>query len=145
MEFVEKRKLSEVLVLYTLEPDLKDLYVEGVTDKLCYEPVIDCQNLNIVEVDSIDFSELYDSNPQLKRNNRKKLIELSNQLNSAFGINLTNVCCIVDSDFDFFSKDVVWNCYLKYTDYTSLEMYFFNEKTMNELSLKNITWISNLI
>lgn len=136
MEYVEKRKLSEILVLYSLEPDLKDIYVEGITDKLCYSSVIECLGLSIIEIDSIDFSELYETSPYLKRNNRRKIIELSNQLSSSFGYSLINVSCIVDADFDFFAKDVVWNCYLKYTDYTSLEMYFFNENTLNELSSK---------
>ena len=136
MDYVVKKKLSEVILLYTLEPDLKDIYVEGITDKLCYSSAIDCQYLKIIEIDSIDFSELYDSLPELKRNNRRKLIELSKQFDSAFGLKLSNISCIVDTDFDFFSTDVVWNCYLKYTDYTSLEMYFFNENTLDKLFSK---------
>lgn len=133
---IEKRKLSEVLFMYTLEPDLKDIYVEGITDRLFYSSVIVCQDVNIVEVDSVDFSELYNTLPHLKRNNRGKIIELSNQFANTFDHNLSNVCCVVDTDFDFFSSAVAWCYYLKYTDFTGLEMYLFNENTLNEFFVK---------
>jgi hypothetical protein len=131
MEYVERRKLSEVLSMYELEPSLKDLYVEGVTDQIFYNKVIECSDVEIKIIDSIDFSELYEENSDLKCNNKKKVIELSNKLSSEFGITLSHICCVIDSDYDFFCDSVLWNCYLRYTDYTSLEMYFFNDSTIN--------------
>jgi len=125
-----RRLLTEVLALYTFEPDLRDLYVEGASDKSFYGSILANANLHIIEIDSIDFSTLYDEKPYLRVNNRKKVIELSSQLFDHFGSSKLNVYCIADIDFDTYKNSVVWNCYLLYTDYSSLEMYFFNDKCL---------------
>ncbi|MDA3953770.1 MAG: hypothetical protein PF485_08990 [Bacteroidales bacterium] len=131
MSYYVKRKLSEVLFMYSVEPELKDVYVEGITDKLCFEEVLLDNEINFKEIDSIDFSELYTEDPSLKRNNRKKIVALSEKLSLSFHNNLKYVSCIADLDYDYFSDVVSWNYYLHYTDYASMELYLFNEPTLD--------------
>lgn len=130
MSYVERRTLSELLLQYSLEPELEDVYVEGITDVLSYSKILNNSNVKFIEIDSIDFTELYESNSVIKRNNRLKVIELSKQLSNHFEDKKIKPICIADCDYDYFENVVVWNAFLKYTDYTSLEMYFFNEPTI---------------
>ena len=75
MEVAEKRKISELITLYYLEPKLRDIYIEGITDKLVIERFLKknkISDVKIIEIDSINFTELYDEFPEIKRNNKKK-------------------------------------------------------------------------
>ncbi len=128
-EIAEKRKVSELLALYSLEPGMRDIYVEGINDYLIIERFLlkyDIKDFRIIEVDSINFEELYDNYPEIKRNNKKKLTKLSILLEHKFKMKLKKVCCIVDKDHDEFLDELISNNYLFYTDFTSFEMYMFN-------------------
>lgn len=140
MEIAEKKKIKEILALYTFEPTLTDIYVEGKMDKLLIERFLkinEVTKFSVIEIDSIDFSDVYDKTPDLKKNNKNKLIELSRQLEIKNTNNVTKVMCIVDKDFDDFLNKIIKNNYLKYTDYSCLEMYLFNKDCM-DIFLKNI-------
>jgi len=130
---VEKRLISELVTMYSLEPELNDIYVEGPSDKCLINRYLkkNDRNINIVEINDIDFSELYVDKPELKSNCKNKIIELSNQLEINFTNSLEKVICIADRDFDDFLNKIVINSYLNYTDYSSIELYFFNENSLN--------------
>ena len=130
---VEKRSLTELLTLYSLEPELSDIYVEGPSDKCLINRYLKKHDkvINIVEINDIDFSELYEIKPELKSNCKNKVVELSNQLEDNFADSLKKVICITDRDFDNFLNKIVVNSYLHYTDLSSIEMYFFNENSLN--------------
>lgn len=129
----DKRTISEVLTMYSLEPDLNDIYVEGPSDKCLINRFLDNSQgvVNIIEINDLDFAELYDYNPTLKSNCKKKIVELSNQLEAVFSNSLTQVMCIADRDFDDFLDLIIDNSYLHYTDLSSIELYFFNTESFN--------------
>jgi hypothetical protein len=55
-----------VIALYELEPDLKDIYVEGDIDKLIIDRFLKKYGMNDVSVktaEDIDFSVLYENSP----------------------------------------------------------------------------------
>lgn len=133
MESCEKRKISELLVLYFLEPELDDIYVEGVSDKCALNRFIHFNkcNVKIIEISDIDFTELYTDKPYLKSNCKKKLLELSQQLEIKFNNTRKGIVCIVDRDFDDFLDAILINSYLHYTDFSSIELYFFNENSLD--------------
>jgi hypothetical protein len=134
-----KRKISEIITLYTLHPELKDIYVEGVTDNIIVESFLKTKgitNVKIYNIDDFDFSELYQQNQKLKDNCKLKLIALSEQINSVHNNSIKFVCCIADRDFDDLSG-VTYNSYVILTDFTDMEMYLFNEECIN-LFYKNI-------
>lgn len=130
---LDKRKISELITLYSLEPALNDIYVEGPSDKCLINRFLNDKNgiVNIIEINDIDFSELYENKPNLKSNCKNKIVELSDQLESNFSNSLSQVMCIVDRDFDDFLNRIIRNSYLHYTDFSSIELYFFNEKSFN--------------
>lgn len=130
---IEQRTYTELITLYKLEPDLRDIYVEGITDKLVLDRFLKKNGVNdykVIEVGTINFSELYKDLPHIKRNNKAKLIALSNKLQGEFSGDLEKICCIVDKDYDEYLNRMVTNEYLVYTDYTSFEMYMFNPETI---------------
>lgn len=130
---VEKRSLAELMTLYSLEPELSDIYVEGPSDRILVNRYLKRydKTINIVEINDIDFSELYEIKSELKSNCKNKVVELSNQLEDNFSDSLKAVICIADRDFDDFLNKIVTNSYLHYTDLSSIEMYFFNETSLN--------------
>lgn len=128
-----KRKLKEVIALYTLEKSLKDIFVEGITDKNFYQNFLDSKKIvgNFVEISTIDFSSIdaefreeldFDSN-------RDVLIALSRAFNKQ--PEDLNVRCLIDRDFDDYisSED---NYYLWRTDFTCLESYLFCIEVKNK-------------
>jgi len=129
MEIAERRKFSELISLYSLEPELKDIYVEGVTDKLVIERFLKKNKIfdfKTIEIDTINLRELYDTYPDIKKNNKKKLTTLSAELSKCFPEPLKKVCCVADKDYDEFLGALLSNNHLLYTDFTCFEMYLFN-------------------
>lgn len=133
MELEYKRKLSELITLYELEPELNDIFVEGVTDKCIISRFISSyeSSVKISEINEIDFSEVYHTNDDLKSNCKAKIVELSNQLYTVYSDSLSGIMCIVDKDFDEFFGQIIVNPYLFYTDYSSIELLYFNEETIS--------------
>lgn len=129
-----KRLVSEIIFLYQLEPNIKDIYVEGITDKLILERFFKKYDINDVivkNVDDIEFSEIYDEYPEIRRNNKKKLIALCDELYKYFKESLNGIAIILDRDFDEIKDDLIDNCYIFYSDYNSLELYLFDDNVVN--------------
>ncbi|MVO07766.1 DUF4435 domain-containing protein [Flavobacterium sp. TP390] len=139
MEETYKRKLSEHIALLELEPTSKNLFIEGPEDGNIFELFLDFHSINDVQIypiDIIDFSEL-DENIF---SNREKVLLLSRKIYEKFDNSLNNIACVIDKDFDVLNENFNVNPYLYYTDYANLEMYLFNNKSLNKIlkiGLKN--------
>lgn len=72
-----RRKIHELAMLYELEPDLDDMYVEGAYDKKLYAKLSDSLSagINIYEIDSIDIYPLM--GPRLDQGLRGRLIRMA--------------------------------------------------------------------
>ncbi|TWR25118.1 hypothetical protein FPZ43_16720 [Mucilaginibacter pallidiroseus] len=135
-----QRTLDEIILLYQLEPNTKDIFVEGISDKLILERFIEKNGLDdikVLQVHEINFSSLYTQNPKIKSNNRAKLIELNTLLESNFSEKLIGISIIIDRDFDEVLNRLPLGRYLYVTDYNSLELYLFNPHTL-DIFYKNI-------
>jgi hypothetical protein len=130
----DRRKLFQLIQLYNLEPTIAEIYVEGVTDRAVIEQFLEkngIEDVQVKEIESIDFSELYTQNEKLRNNNKAKVIELGEQIKERVkGHRL--ITCIVDSDMDELLGISYSNPYLLTTDYTCLEMYTFNEACIDK-------------
>lgn len=129
--------INEIVTLYELEPDLRDIYVEGITDKLILDRFMEKydfnDDINVKLISDIDFSEITDKYSfEIRRNNKNKLIALSKEiLESKEFEKINNLTIIVDKDFDTIFNSFEINKYVKYTDYNSIELYLFNENSIN--------------
>lgn len=134
-----KRKLSEHLALLELEPKSKDLFIEGPEDANIFELFLECHSINDVQIYPIDIIDFSDVGINLL-SNREKVLFLSKKIHEKFNDSLKNVTCIIDKDFETLKEDADSNPYLSYTDFANLEMYLFNEKSLNKIlkiGLKN--------
>ncbi|MEO8148529.1 MAG: DUF4435 domain-containing protein [Bacteroidia bacterium] len=128
-----KKKHHEILALCKLEKDIRDIYVEGNSDKAFLEIFLKNKKCvrKIVLVDIVDFSELpveYFEGLNISSNRNKGLI-LSKFLNEK--LPSTHVRCIVDKDFDDYIKSIS-NPKLFKTDFSCLESYLFCEEVIDK-------------
>ena len=62
MSYIEKRNFSEVLAICRLEPKMRNIIVEGITDKLVVERFLKKEHktgISIMNVDMICFDDEY--------------------------------------------------------------------------------------
>lgn len=130
-----KRKVEELLTLYNLEPEIKDLYVEGVTDKslfLYFFESLEMDNIGVYSIDTVDFSTFYHDKPELEKNYRNQLIFLASLLTFEKSI-VSKIGFVIDLDYFQIDQDVdVNNRYLYPTDYSCIESYMFDIKLLSK-------------
>src|ERR1035437_8823564 len=128
-----KKKHHEIIALCKLEKSIRDIYVEGNSDKVFIENYLKNKkcNKNVILIDIVDFSEL--RNEYLEgldmKSNRNKAIILSKLLSEK--LPQTDVRCLIDKDFDDYVKSIV-NAKLIKTDFSCLESYLFCEEVIEK-------------
>lgn len=135
-----KRKLDELLAIYTFEEDIVDIYVEGPTDKFIIENYIDYRKVDksVIEIDTIDLSQTQETFTDLDlRSNKDKLIALSRIL-SVNNIQC-DIKCVVDRDFDGILNELCVNDYIYYTDYSCIESYILCKRHIEKILKVGIT------
>lgn len=134
------RTLAEIDALYFVEPEIKDLYIEGPEDARLFEFFLQTNNINdvkVISIDNVNFAEIQVTD---LKSNKDKVIYLANMLFQKRKSSLQNIVCIVDRDFDSVNNNFVINPYVFYTDFANLEMYLFNKKSIAKflkIGLKN--------
>ncbi len=134
--FVAKRTIQDVIARYTVEPELKDLYVEGTTDEKLLEWFLaekGKEDIFVYQIDLVDIpSELVVEKHGLDgTSKRARLMVLSRELSQKLPRN-TNVICIVDLDFDTYLTKKTQNSFIEYTDYAAMEIYMFKERIIGK-------------
>lgn len=134
------KTIKELIDRYELEPELRDLYVEGRRDYIFFKNFFEETHKNNVVVyqisDSVRFSEDLRNKAEshgfnLSKNNRNKVLFFAYEINSQLD-NKDSIRCITDKDFDII-LNVKHDCsILFFTDYANLEMYLFNSKTIKK-------------
>ncbi len=122
------RKVSEVIAICSLEPELKNIFVEGLSDKLVIDNFLEDNSVSdctVFEIGDIDFSDIPNAP---SRNNKDKVIFLSQMIEKEIETQASShTLCIVDLDADWVLNKKRTSPYLSYTDYNSLELYLFKE------------------
>ncbi|OUJ71980.1 hypothetical protein [Hymenobacter crusticola] len=129
-----KRTPNELIARYTLEPSIKDIFVEGDSDRAIFVNYIKRRNLlyNVYTIDTIDTRDL--KIISLGNIGHKNRVEsLSSFFEEKLGIRKICLFCISDKDYDFFYEDTINNSYLLKTDFSSIESYSFNVEVMQKL------------
>lgn len=139
---IEKRTINELIARYEFEPTLKDIYVEGNTDKNLIEWFLTANNLKditVYEISSVEvpftlIQELSNSqNIFLEDNHRGRVITLAYTLDGNTARDLTeNVACIADADFNHLLERNYSCRLLLFTEYAAIEMYLFDEQLVDK-------------
>lgn len=142
MRLFEKRTVDEVISICKLEPSTKNIYVEGISDKLVIDNFLKKQkksDISVYNIDCIDYSEVFAGMPPedikvLKESNKEKVAYLALKVEKE--VENCHLLGIIDRDLDFVNNHVKSGKYLSYTDYNSMEMYLFSYDNIDAL-LKN--------
>ena len=127
----ERRKINELLTRYELEPSLKDIYVEGIEDKIIIDEVLrknDITDVSVFDISSIDI----DNDEKIKNGNKGRVIELASILSEK--LENMNITCIIDNDFDILTGNQYTSPILLTTDFSCMEMYFFDKQIIEQIS-----------
>ncbi len=130
-----RRSLDELVARYELEPELRDIYVEGKTDKLLLEWFLEQkgqEGFAVYEIDTVDISAQKLFELELNDSKRGRVIALALYLQNMLPEIPPHLTCVADKDFDWLF-DIEYICdLLLFTDYSCLEMYLFNEITIDK-------------
>lgn len=121
---------SELITKYELHPELMDIFVEGEFDRDFLSHYFESIGKNIdVTVLPIDFIKIRSNSGN---SNKEAVIALASLIELELkGININSIF-IVDADCDRLNQRVRSSKYLHYTDFTCMEMYFYNSSTLKK-------------
>ncbi|MBX9564179.1 DUF4435 domain-containing protein [Aeromonas hydrophila] len=131
-----KRNIEEIIAIYDLEESVKDIYVEGSTDKSFFQWIIGSGIVSRSEIYSVDDicvpDDVLDKYGLHKGSNRNKVIATSIAIAEALP-DCNNAIFIVDKDYASYLKENINSHLLRFTDYNSLELYSLNEEVVRKL------------
>jgi hypothetical protein len=134
MEF--RKEISELVALYSLEPGLRDVYVEGTYDKNLIDWFLMDQrieNIHVYPVAAINVpDELLVRHSLDAGSNRSRVIALSKEL-AALLPRGYKILCVAGRDHEDYLPSGHWNSYLEFTDYTSADLYLWQKRTVQKL------------
>jgi hypothetical protein len=133
-----KRTLEEICSIYSLEPQLKDIFVEGRSDKIFVDWYLQDSNaddVSVYTIDSIDITEdIVTEHNLTKGSKRSCVLALACTLAVQFPHGL-NVLCLADRDFEDYLATVEINRYILFTDCNSLDLYSFSMNSMQKFTM----------
>lgn len=131
-----KKNIDELIALYSLEPTLKDIYVEGTSDKELIEWVLsahDLQGVGIYLIDIVNVEENVLNHHGLDTgSNRSRVVALSAELAASLP-QTCKVVCIADRDYEDYLPSGINNYFLELTDYNSAELYLLHPSMLHKL------------
>jgi hypothetical protein len=119
--------IKYLIALYTNEPTLRDLFVEGIGDVAIIDEFAKGLHLHRLKVRSIENVDVPEHivKSEYGSGNRGMVVALAFALSSAVPQNFRNVYCIADNDLDR-SLGIALSCdRLWWTDFSCMEAYLF--------------------
>lgn len=118
--------ISELAARYDLEPELKDIFVEGPFARdLIRKLLLNDGGRAVYEINSVDVGAELLRKHRFSIGNKQMVIVLSREL-AVITVG-GRVKCLVDQDLDHWFGELETNHTLVWTEYNSLESYFLDE------------------
>ena len=133
---VPRRSIDDLLARYRLEPRLRDLYVEGVADRALYSWYLDgigISSVAVYPIEAVDVNSVALCLHGFDGGHRNRVLALALELDRGFSDVLSGVRCIADSDYDFLVGRSCCSGHLLYTDYTSVELYAWDQSCLQKV------------
>ncbi|UAY95117.1 DUF4435 domain-containing protein [Dickeya dadantii] len=128
-----RKTIEELKTRYFCEPSLRDVYVEGDFDKdIINKWCKDHGEKNIIPyvIDSVDIPLYILDKYALTSGNKQRVIALAQELKD---IGSDAYTCIIDRDLDHWLKDLDVVPRLIWTQYCSIELYYFTEDVIKDI------------
>jgi len=139
-----RRQLGELLTMHRLEKDLRDIFVEGPSDKKVVRAILNESGIddaivhNIEELDiPADMLERYGLTP----GQRQRLIALALVCGEKLAPDSRNISCWIDSDFEIVLRELPANSFLLVTDFACAEGYLWTRQALSRLLRFHVTRI----
>ena len=127
---MERRTIPELVTLYELEPSIRDIYVEGPTDRAFLTGLLErvgYREIEVWEIDEIEVSEGQLRTLNLGTGSRQRIIALALMLEQSASVNLQpQVICIADADDEAGCAPHITGSLLVYTDVSSMPVYAYD-------------------
>lgn len=125
--------VDELLARYELEPELADIFVEGLLDREILDQTEYCSQNGIVlyEIDSVDVPPAVLDRHRLSSGNKQRVIALSRELCAV--PDEAKVFCLVDRDIDHWFEKLETTKRLRWTSYSSIEAHFLTRQTVIDI------------
>ncbi len=136
MTEIPRRTIEEMMFIYERDPDRRDVYVEGAFDSAILQWLIQYCGLTFMaayEIGTIDIPDGDIINAGRKANNRERVIFLAEYFDKRLKNGSKQITCFVDADSSHLVGDFSNATCLIYTDFSCMEMYFFNQLTISKL------------
>lgn len=133
MSPTERRQIPELVAMYELEPEIRDVYVEGTFDRALVEWLLyeaEAKKVVVREIDSIDIPPDLIEGYGFAKNSRGRVMTLARELESDLEEESRSATCLIDTDFDLVLGNSHGLRLLLSTDYCSMELYFFDVRTL---------------
>lgn len=136
----ERRKIHELVARYELEPELRDVYVEGVADQVLIRSVLEDaghRGVKVYTIDTVDVPTATVLDHGLTDGSKSRVIALCRELEAPRPLG-NQVTGVVDTDFDALLGLNHDAPHLLKTDYTCMEMYSFNEQSLGRFCERHL-------
>ncbi|MFK0167499.1 hypothetical protein ACIQU5_01715 [Streptomyces sp. NPDC090306] len=137
-ESIARRTVDELVTLYELEPEVRDIFVEGRSDRNFLSVHLTTQGESVMYKTYAISDRVHIPDGELiaagiSVGERGRIIWLARQLAARLPGH-SSVALVADKDFASLHADANEEIHgLVYTDYSSMEAYAFNERTLNKL------------
>ena len=125
--------IEELLVRYDLEPELRDVFVEGTFDREIFSHAQGSVDppVTFYEIDSVDVPDDMLGRHGLSRGNKQRVIALARELSSLS--ERAKVVCLVDRDLDHWFGDLEVARHLRWTTFCCTESHFLTLETVRDI------------
>ena len=135
---IPRRTIDELLALYALEPNLKDVFVEGASDQRIVRWFIDTEvpagsSVGVYSVDEIDVPSSLLAKYKRSPGNRSEVLALCSEIEAATSAQFTRITGIVDRDLSSIIPEGNVSALVLSTDYCCMEAYHFSPLNIEKL------------
>jgi len=135
---IPRRTIEELRSLYSLEPSVRDVFVEGPSDQRFFRWFVDSEvsdgpGVGIHCIDEIDVPAELAVKHGRTPGHRSEVLVLCSELEATFGDGFTRATGIVDQDVSAIIPDVDVSALVLKTDYACLEAYGCTNECLKKL------------
>lgn len=131
-----RHKVEELIQRYSLEPTLRDLYVEGSSDAALLRRFLRRRGHRaavVYEIDGVDIPPQTLREHGLSDGKRDRILFLSSELSKHLPHGTNAVTCVADVDYDVVLRDPSSLDFLFFIDYSGLELYTYEARFLDEV------------
>lgn len=131
-----KRNLDEIIALYEIEETIRDIYVEGNSDKSFFQWIINSDEKTKTEIycaDDISIPDELLTKYALSSGSARNIIIAASMAVAEAIPEKSNAIFVVDRDYADYIAEFASSPLLRLTDYNSIELYALNENAIKKL------------